>query len=120
MLNKSYILSLILILCCSYPIKITKVVDKYPKRYDRPYQNQLVIYFSLNEIEENFTVIANIQLNNNEVYGNLNYDTRMKNYLLSRMNRIKADALIYNEKLSTMNYTYFDAISFDRDEIVSP
>ncbi len=107
-------------LCCSYPIKITKVVDKYPKRYDSPYQNQLVIYFSLDEIEEEFTVIANIQLNNNEIYGNLNYDTRMKDYLLNRINRIKADALIYNENLSNTNYTYFDAISFDREQVLNP
>tara|TARA_X000001036_G_C20216010_1_gene617786 strand:- start:7 stop:333 length:327 start_codon:yes stop_codon:yes gene_type:complete len=108
------------VLCCSYPIKITKVVDKYPKRYDSPYQNQLVIYFSLDEIEEEFTVIANIQLNNNEIYGNLNYDTRMKDYLLNRINRIKADALIYNENLSNTNYTYFDAISFDREQVLNP
>lgn len=107
-------------LCCSYPIKITKVVDKYPKRYDSPSQNQLVIYFSLDEIEEEFTVIANIQLNNNEVYGNLNYDTRMKDYLLNRINRIKADALIYNENLSNTNYTYFDAISFDKEQVLNP
>ena len=107
-------------LCCSYPIKITKVVDKYPKRYDSPYQNQLVIYFSLDEIEEEFTVIANIQLNNNEIYGNLNYDTRMKDYLLNRINRIKADALIYNENLSNTNYTYFDAISFNREQVLNP
>tara|TARA_B110000014_G_scaffold174471_1_gene124581 strand:+ start:227 stop:553 length:327 start_codon:yes stop_codon:yes gene_type:complete len=108
------------VLCCSYPIKITKVVDKYPKRYDSPYQNQLVIYFSLDEIEEEFTVIANIQLNNNEIYGNLNYDTRMKDYLLNRINRIKADALIYNENLSNTNYTYFDAISFNREQVLNP
>ena len=107
-------------LCCSYPIKITKVVDKYPKRYDSPYQNQLVIYFSLDEIEQEFTVIANIQLNNNEIYGNLNYDTRMKDYLLNRINRIKADALIYNENLSNTNYTYFDAISFNREQVLNP
>ena len=120
MFYKSYTLFLFFILSCSPPVKIIKISDKYPKRHNQSYQNNLIIYFSLNEIEYDFITIANIRLDNNEIYGNLNYDTRMKNYLLSRMNRIGADALIYNEDLSDSSYTYFDAISYNRHDNLNP
>jgi len=92
-----------------------KITNKYPDRLNRVYQNNLIIYYSINEIEYDYTTIANIQLNNDEIYGNLNYDTRMKAYLLNRINRIGADALIYNEKKSDSEYTYFDAIHYNKN-----
>ncbi len=115
MIYKFYILSLFFILSCSSPVKITKILDKYPDRYNRTYQNNLRIYFSLDEIEYEFIVIATVQLDNSEIYGELSYDTRMKDYLLNRINRIGADALIYNEELSDSSYTYFDAIYYKTD-----
>ena len=114
MLYKSYILFLFFILSCSLPIKITKISEKYPDRNNRSYQNKLIIYFPLDEIEYDFLVIARIRLDNDEVYGNLSYDIRMKDYLLNRINGIGADALIYNDELSDSIYTYFDAIYYTR------
>ena len=79
---------------------------------NRVYQDELIIYFSLNEIDYNYIVIATIELKNNTVYGDLNYDDRIRRYLLNRINGIGADALIYNDSLSDSTYTYFDAIYY--------
>tara|TARA_Y100001970_G_scaffold274612_1_gene374683 strand:- start:133 stop:498 length:366 start_codon:yes stop_codon:yes gene_type:complete len=117
LIHKFYILLLFLIISCSSPVKIIKIVDKYPDRTDRVYQNNLMIHFSMKDIQDEYTTIATIRLNNNEIYGNLNYDTRMKNYLLNRINRVGADALIYNEELSDKEYTYFDAIHYNKQRL---
>ena len=115
MTYKLYISFLFLVLSCSSPVKIIKLSDKYPDRSDRIYQTNLIIHYSHQEIQQNYTTIASIQLDNNEIYGNLNYDTRMKVYLLNRINRIGADAIIYNEEKSDSNYTYFDAVYYDKN-----
>ena len=121
MFNNSFILlALLFISSCASPVKITKIADKYPKKYQAPYQNSLTIYFSLDEIEYDFITIASVQLDNSHIYGNLNYDTSMKNHLLNRINGIGADALIYNQELSDSNYTYFDAISYIRHDNRNP
>ena len=118
MLYNFFILSLLFIFSCASPIKITKIADKYPD--DRSYQSQLIIYFSLSEIEYDYTIIASIQLENSAVYGNLMYDKRIKNYLLDRINGIGADALIYNDNLSDSSYTYFNAIHYIRHINLNP
>ena len=109
----SIILTASLILSCYSPVKVSKIIDKYPN--DTRHQSELIIYFSLDEIEYSYTVIANIQLENNAIYGNLLYDERIKSYLLSRINDIGADAIIYDNKNSDSTYSYFDAIKYKTD-----
>ena len=113
----SIILSAFVILSCYSPVKVTKIVDRYPN--DTNYQSELIIYFSLDEIERSYTVIANIQLENNVIYGNFQYDDRIKDYLLDRINEIGADAIIYHNKNSDSSYSYFDAIKYKTDLFIT-
>ena len=118
--NSFILLVLLFIVSCASPVKITKIADKYPKKYQSSYKNSLTIYFSLDEIEYDFVIIASVQLDNSHIYGNHNYDTSMKNHLLNRIKGIGADALIYNQELSDSNYTYFHAISYIRNDNRNP
>ena len=76
------------------------------------YHNELLIYFSINEIDREYTRIASIKISNNAIYGNLIYDKRITNYLIDELNQIDGDALILNESKSDEETTYFDVIIF--------
>ena len=112
MIYKFYIVILVLICSCSAPINVTKLADKYPHIDERVNHTNLIIYHSMDSITDDFIVIATIKLTNDIIYGNLNYDNRIKGLLLNRINKIGADALIYNEIISDSTYTFFDAIHF--------
>ena len=112
MKHKFNITILLLLYSCSAPINITKLVDKYPNIDERVNNNDLIIYQSTDNIIDDYIVIAKIQLTNDIIYGNLMHDNRIKGLLLSRINKIGADAVIYNDIISDSVYTFFDAIHF--------
>ena len=76
------------------------------------YISNLTIYSPIDSIQYKYSIIANIEIRNNAISGNLIFDERMKKYLLYSINEIGADALIYNEDKSNQDFSYFKAIKY--------
>ena len=76
-----------------------------------------VLKFLLCQDIRNLSFLQVIKHSHNQ---DLNYDDRIRRYLLNRINGIGADALIYNDSLSDSTYTYFDAISYNRHDNLNP
>ena len=109
MLNKVIIFCTLFILCCA-PIKTIEKSTQSTKTQKN--KQELKIFFSKDEILNDYNTIAEIELKNKAIYGNLLYDQRIINYLIDELNRIGGDALLYNELKSNMNNTYFDVIHY--------
>jgi len=109
LLNKVIIFCTLFIVYCA-PIKTIEKSNHFEKT--KKNKDQLKIYFSKDEIPVEYDIIAQIELKNKAIYGNLLYDKRIINYLIDELNQIAGDALLYNELKSNMKSTYFDVIHF--------
>ena len=74
--------------------------------------SELIIYSPLDSIKDEYSIVANIEVRNDAIQGNLIFDQRMKKYLLYSINEVGANALIYNENESNEKKSYFKAIRY--------
>ena len=101
-------------MACASPIKTTilhKEID-----LNKHYNSELIIYEQNDSIQYKYLIIAEIELDNNIIWGNLAFDNRIKKHLLDNMNEISADALIYNNEKSNQSFSYFKAIKYLESE----
>ena len=83
--------------------------QKNPNQY---YISELIIYSPLDSIKDEYSIVANIEVRNDVIQGNLIFDQRMKKYLLYSINEVGANALIYNENESNEKKSYFKVIRY--------
>ena len=111
---KIAILSALFFYSCALPVKTTLIQNNgSTAKYDQKYNKNLVIYIPSDEIKYEYEIIARIEVENDAVWGDINFDKKIKKYLLDSVNDIGADALIYDEEVSNKSYTYFDVILFN-------
>ncbi len=115
--NKVIILCCVLISCAS-PVKTT-IVNKEIK-LNKQHISELVFYEPSDSIKYEYLVIAEIEIDNKAIWGNLLFDNKMRKYILDSINEIGADALIYNEEKSNKYFSYFHAIKYSESDLYQP
>mgnify|MGYP004404227451 CR=1 FL=1 len=98
---------------CAHPVKTTYINKDLNQNNPNQYNvSELIIYSPLGSIKDEYSIVANIEVRNDAIQGNLIFDQRMKKYLLYSINEVGANALIYNENESNEKKSYFKAIRY--------
>ncbi len=88
------------------------VTEKYAKRtggFGHGHQDLSV--YSSTEFDGQHIKMAQIKMKHSVIHGNLEYDQRMKNFLLQAINDFDGCAIVNDESLTDDVYYYFDIIS---------
>ena len=92
------------------------ITEKHTKRtggFGHGHQD-LSLYSSM-EFDKEYIKMAQIKMKHNVIHGNLEYDERMKNFLLQAINDFDGCAIINDESLADDVYYYFNIISLPHD-----